>query len=728
MPLKVTAHPEVRESVLIVLIVLVCSVRAAHAQADPADAKSIAAVYTATPPTLDGRLDDPVWKNAAIVDDLHMVVPDAYAAPSEHSLIRVLYGKDALYFAARFDDSEPGKVTAMVLRQGDVSYGEDGFSIILDPFNQKRNGYVFDINPNGVRSQGLYTNVTEQNWNWQGIWQGATRRDGEGWAAEVAIPFKSLSFDPANETWGLNFTRWLGRRNERFGWVSHNQEQNPARSGEFTGLRGIEQGAGIDVVPGFRVGETRDYAGDRTDSFAEPSIDVFYKLTPALTAALTVNTDFSGTTVDTREINLTRFDLFFPEQRKFFLQDADIFEFGRIEDEGAKPFFSRRIGLSDAGEPIAIDVGAKLTGRIGRFDIGVLNIAQESAMGPGSNNLFAGRVAGNVLRESSLGIIVTNGDPASERDNTLLGIDFRYLNTRIGPNRTIVGSAWYQRSDTDGLHGDAEAFGIDLELPGRDGWDAELGWKEIQENYYPALGFVNRTDVREYELELGYTWRPVQRRLRAIRSGVEVWHVETLSGQLESEEITLTVVELENHAADYLTFDYSRSREHLVDPFEISDGVVIPAGDYLFDSFCVNLTTGEHRALAGETFVCDGDFYDGEMRAAGTVMTWRPSPHLRLGAGFEWNDIDLPHGAFITRLASLRADIAFTATWYWENFLQYDNVSESIGVNSILRWIPEAGRETVVVLNRQLEDPDRNNRFNSLYGELTLKLGYTFRF
>ena len=709
------------------LLVLLTCCAAARADVETSGAKSIGAVYTAIPPVLDGRLDDAVWRDAATVDDLHMVVPGSDGPPSEASLIRVLYDHDALYFAAQFEDSEPDRVTAMVLRQGDVSFGEDGFSIILDPFNSKRNGYMFDINPNGVRSQALYTNVTKQNWNWQGIWQGAARRDDAGWVAEVAIPFKSLSFDPANETWGINFTRWLGRRNERFGWVSHNQDQNPASSGELTGLTGIVQGAGIDVVPGFRAGEVRDYSANRTAGFAEPSIDVFYKLTPALTAALTANTDFSGTTVDTREINLTRFDLFFPERRQFFLQDADIFEFGRIEDESARPFFSRRIGLSELGETIDINAGAKLTGRAGRFDIGLLDIDQDSANGHGSTNLFVGRIAANVLRESSLGMIVTNGDPDSERSNTLLGVDFRYLNTRVSADRTIVGAAWYQHTNTDGLHGDTAAFGVSLELPAREGWAAEWNWKEIQQNYHPALGFVNRTGVREYEMELNHTWRPTEHRLRSGTGGAEIWRVETLNGRLESEEVGLAL-ELENHAADYLTLDYLSSRELLVETFEISEGVVIPAGDYSFDSYCVNVKTGEHRVLASEAFACDGNFYTGTRLGAGAELTWRPSPHFRLGAGFEWNDIDLAQGAFITRLASLKADVAFTATWYWENFLQYDNVSESIGVNSILRWVPEAGRETVLVLNRQLEDVERNNRFRSLYGEMTLKLNHTFRF
>lgn len=204
---------------------------------------------------------------------------------------------------------------------------------------------MFDINPNGVRSQALFTNVTEENWDWRGIWQGAAKRNDQGWTAEVAIPFKTLSFDPSSPTWGLNFTRWLGRRNERFGWVSHNHEQNPAHSGRITGLVRIEQGIGLDIVPGFKVGESREYRGGTRDTFVEPTIDLFYKLTPSMTAALTVNTDFSGTTADTRQINLTRFDLFFPERRQFFLQDADIFAFGAIEEEGLMPFFSRRIGL-----------------------------------------------------------------------------------------------------------------------------------------------------------------------------------------------------------------------------------------------------------------------------------------------------------------------------------------------------------------------------------------------
>lgn len=700
----------------------------AAAEAESARVKTIPAVFTASPPVLDGVLDPAFWNAAAVVDDLHMVVPDEFAPPSEASRIYVLYGRDALYFAARFYDSEPDKITARVLRQGDASWGEDGFSVILDPFDQGRSGYIFDINPNGVRSQAIYTNATEQNWDWRGIWRGAARQDGEGWTAEMAIPFKTLSFDPANETWGINFTRWLGRRNERFGWVSHNREQHPAASGRLTGITGIEQGVGLDVVPGFRAGGSRDWPSGGSDTFAEPSLDVFYKITPALTAALTLNTAFAGTTADTRQLNLTRFDLFFPEQRKFFLQDADIFAFGHLGDASAQPFFSRRIGLGPAGDPIDIQAGGKLTGRIGRFDIGLIDIEQAAADGQGSTNLFVGRVAANVLAESSVGAIVTHGDPLSNRNNTLFGFDFRYLNTRVSANRTIHGAAWYQQTDTDGVAGDDAAFGLSLDLPSRDGWLMAAGLKEVQANYNPALGFVNRRGVREFELDLGYVWRPPVEALRTVTTRAEMWRVERIGGGLESREFKLTLLELENQTADWLTLDFLSRRERLLAAFEISEGVFIPPGDYAFDSYCATVATGSHRALSGQLYGCGGEFYSGTRTDAGADLTWRPSPHLRLGAGLEWNDVELPAGGFIARLARLRADIAFTATWYWENFLQYDNVSESIGVNSIVRWIPQAGRETVLVLNRRLEDFDRDNRFESLYAELTFKLAYTFRF
>lgn len=708
------------------------------------DTKVVRAVRAATPPVIDGRLDDPIWANAAMVEDLHEIKPDEFTEPSEKTLVYLLYDDEALYVGARLYDREPREVRASVMRQGASVVPDDTFVVMLDPFDRGRSGYIFEVNPNGIRSEGLFENTTNLNFDWTGIWRGSGSVDDEGWTAEMAIPFKTLSFDPDDETWGLNLTRFIRRRDERIGWVSHNRDQNPSSFGRVTGLEGISQGLGLDIVPGMSVSNTKDFTtGESSTTDWEPSLDAFYKITPALTASLTVNTDFSGTAVDERQINLTRFGLFFPEQRLFFLQDTDIFEFGRIaarsdftnvttfasvNQENGRPFFSRRVGLSDAGEPVDLIVGGKLTGRAGPVDMGVLNILQDDFGDVDATNLFVARVATDVLKESSIGAIVTNGDPATNLDNTLIGIDFRYLNTRLGANRTLDGAAWYQQSNTEGVDGDDAAFGLSLEMPNSDGWRGGLAYKELGENFNPALGFINRAGIQDYTAFGGYTYRPADSFLRIIFAGVDVQRIEDTDGNLESQKMTLRLPEFENQVGDELKFRYNLFEERLTAPFEISDGVIIPVGDYSFEEWGVILNTAQQRKLSFSFFVFDGDFFDGNRLQLDGGMTWRPSKYFEFDVSYNFNDIDLPQGDFITRLMQLRANIAFTSAWSWNNFLQYDNVSDTIGINSILRWNPEAGREVALVFNRLLEDDDENSSFKSRFSELTAKVSYTFRF
>ena len=714
---------------------ITCLVASASATCDAVAAdrvdtsrKSLPAIRADARPVLDGRLDDPAWQHAAVVEDLHVVVSDAHAQPSERSRIYVMYDDDALYLAGRFWDREPDKVTARVLRRGDVSFGDDGFTITLDPYDRGRNGYAFDINPNGMRSEALYVDVNRQNWDWEGIWQGAARRDDAGWTAEVAIPFKSLSFDPELDHWGINFTRWLGRRNEQFGWVSHNRNQNLAATGALSGITGLRQGRGFDVIPGLRLGKSRQYLTGEEESVLEPSLDAFVKITPSMLAALTLNPDFAGTTADARQINLTRFDLFFPEQRAFFLQESDIFEFGRIESEDGLPFFSRRIGLDERGNVVRLNGGVKMTGRIGAWSLGALAIRQDTTEGPGSSDLFVGRLVTNILAESSIGVIATEGNPAGEPHNSLAGIDFRYLNTRLGEERTLEATAWLQQTSTEGLGGEDAGYGVNFEMPNSHGWRGGAGYKVLQKNYFPALGFANRTNVADYEVEVGHTWRPSASWLRAIYSGVDGRRIDAIEGDERTQEIKLRVLELENQTADSLRLSHYFTREQLVEPFEIAEHVVIAPGSYPFAHSCLELITGEHRDLTSDSTVCNGHFYDGDIFSLRTSMTWRPSAHLRVTTGVDYNDVSLSQGSFITRLLTLQADVAFNVMWSWENFVQYDNVSNSIGVNSIVRWIPQAGRETVLVVNSQLEDFAERGHFHSLSSDLTLKLSYTLRF
>ena len=738
---------------LSLLLAVLCALAPAQvlAQNGIPPAKSFNAVRTDAVPAIDGRLDEPLWQLATVIDDMHEIRPNEFGEPSEETRFYVIYGDDAMYIGAEFLDSEPDRVVAKVMRLSDFSEGDDGLKIILDPFNAGRSGYIFQMNPNGIRGDALFRNITEPYWEWEGIWQAAAQQTENGWTAEMAIPFKTLSFDPANETWGINFSRRIGRRNEEIGWVSYNRTQNPANSGEIRGLAGLQQGLGLDVVPGLRISESRDYVDNLSNTDFEPSLDIFYKPTPALTAALTLNTDFSGTKVDTRQINLTRFSIFFPEQRSFFLQDSDIFEFGRIQSgrgdrggiptsaqETGRPFFSRRIGLNEDGEAIDIEGGLKLTGRTGRWNFGVLNIRQSAyvTLDDAGNidqtvdaaDLFVGRVTANILEESTIGAIVTSGDPTSDADNTLVGVDFQYLNTRLANGKTLEGAVWYQQTDTQGIDGDDAAFGFSLRAPNTEGWIGNFSYREIQKNFKPMLGFVSQEDVRDVLFDVSYKWRPESGMFRSITTGIRSQLTDTLDGQPDKRILYFDFLRLENHTSDSLTSTVRYEKERITEDFEISEGVIIPPGTYSWSRPCISGSTGSHRAVSHIGWLCRGSFYDGDRDSVGSRLNWRPNEHLSVNLTYEYGNIDLPGGSFITRLMTARADVAFTSTWYWENFVQYDTVSDSIGLNSIMRWIPQAGREMVLVINRDYVDFDDTGDFRTSTGDIAAKISYTFRF
>ena len=691
-----------------------------------------------TPPVIDGRLDDDAWKHATVIDDLHQVLPYEYAAPDERTVFYLAYDKDALYIGARAWDSAPDKITARILKQGSHLMNEDRVGVILDPFNDKRSGYMFEVNPNGVRLDGIFLNPTKFSPDWDGIWRGDAQYTREGYTVEYAIPFKTLSFDPDNDTWGLNVWREVKRNQEMIGWVSYNRAWNPSASGEMQGLKDVDIGKGLDIVPSMSMRQIRNFNGLGTKYTLEPSLDVFYKISPDLNASLTINTDFSATEIDDRQVDLTRFNLFFPEKRDFFLKDSDIFEFGNIggfdmlstlfpvEREDGRPFFSRKIGLSNSGMPVDLDVGAKISGRVGGWNVGALAIRQAAYDNIDATNLFVGRISRNVLGESSIGAIMTYGDPTSNLDNILAGVDFRYLNTNLPGGRTLEGELWYQKTHTEGLSGHDAAWGVGLRMPDTNGLRFSLGIKELQKNFNPALGFANRRGVRDYIAEAGYTYRPRSGLLREIYTGLDVRHAQELGYGVQTQNIKFRPLELTTFQGDYVQFRYDLNKEGLSSPYEISRGIVLPAGLYTFNRYGAFFGTSPARVIAMDAGVWDGDFYNGTRFFAFAGATWRPSKHFSLGGSYEFNDIKLIQGNFITRLMTLQTDVVFTNTLAWTSLVQFDNLSNNLGINSRLHWNPQAGRDVFFVINYNLLDTE--NGFVATHSDITLKASYTFRF
>lgn len=690
---------------------------------------------TDTPPIIDGIMDE-IWNDAVVVDDLHQVEPTEYATPSEKTIIKVLYDEKFIYVSGMIYYQDLNNIVANKMIQGANLRDDDKFRLYINPFNDGRNGYLFQTNANGVRSEAIIEDVRNMNFDWTGIWYSGAQQTDYGWFGEMAIPFNTISFDPNSDSWGISFLRSIKAKSEELAWTSYNRSINPSNFGTATGLLGLEQGLGLDVIPGVSITHDKIYNPNSSETNIEPSLDVFYKITPNLTGALTFNSDFSATDVDARQVQLTRFSLFVPEQRKFFLQEADIFEFGGLEANG-KPFFSRRIGIGPSREQLDINAGGKVTGRIGRWNIGALAVQQSGNESTAINgeevindsDLFVGRVSANVLEQSTIGAIATIGDPSSDEDNSVIGADFNYLNTRSFDNITLEGKLWYQQSSSDDLDGDDHAWGAKIVSPNSTGLKGKLEYNEIGKNFSPALGFVNRKNIKQSEVVLAYVNRfSSDSWLRSLETFVKYERFTDTDGNIESELTEIRLGEIENQSGDTATLlNITDNREVLTDPFEISDGIIIPIGDYSFNRYKIEASTGGQRELIASISYEGGDFYSGKRSTFELQLDWQPNKYFTAVLEYEYNDIELAEGVFDTKLIQLSTDVAFNSEWAWITTAQFDNQSDLFGVNSRLQWVPKAGQEVYLIYNGGWLDEDETG-FNKIAESATIKVGYTLRF
>jgi hypothetical protein len=679
------------------------------------------------PPSIDGSLDDAVWQQAPVLERFLQIGPRPGDPPSEATEIRLLFDADFLYVGIRCWDREPDRIIARQMIYDVELTTDDRVSMVLDPFDDQQNGYLFSVNPLGTRWDGLIEPGPEFRQEWDGIWYADAQIDAEGWTAEVAIPFKTISFNPATDTWGFNVMRAIRRRNEVVRWASPTPDLNfidLGGAGRLVGMRGMEQGLGLDVKPTMALAYIDDQVKEDVDRKGHPALDLFYKVTPALTGSLTFNTDFSEAPVDEREVNLTRFPLFFPETRDFFLQDAGIFEFAGIEKNG-RPFFSRRIGLRPSGEPVDIRAGGKLTGRVGRVGVGLLDIQQDSFEDVDSQNLGVARLTYDLFEESFIGAIATRGDPDSNENNGVVGVDLRLRTSNFrNQERALAADAWFLHSYSEGASSDETSFGARVDYP-NDRINFAVEFQEIQENFRPALGFVKRENIRRYEGHFRYRARP-QGRIAIVDSEIRGLAVTDTESDFESGEIAWDPLRVESELGDIVKLTYRRVREDLDEDFEISDGVILPPGRYGWNRFELALETTPARPVSLDAMLGWGDFFDGTRLQSEVTLEWRPSRHLFAALEYEQNDVRLDEGNFTTRLGRLRLDLMFTTALSWTTLAQYDSVSDIFGINSRLFWEVEPGNEIFLILNQEYEAD--HDHFRSRRTETILKAVYTFRF
>ena len=719
---------------------------AASQQTSPTDPVRSAVVTAITSEiVIDGSLDEAAWRQAPTIGDLVQRIPVAGGAPTERTEVRLLYDEDNLYIGVLCHDTEPDRVLASQMARDASLNADDRLAIVLDTFRDQSNAFHFATNPAGAMVDGLVFANGETNDDWDGIWIVRTARTGAGWSAEFAIPFKTLSF-PAGETvWGFNISRTIQRKLEENRWTGARFQTEffqISEAGRITNLEGLQQGVGLDIRPFMaRLWPRPDTGGDTV--VGKPGVDLFYNITPSLKLSFTANTDFGETEVDARQINLTRFSIFFPEKRTFFLQDAGVFNFattgidppGGIPGTGAEifPFFSRRIGLL-GGQEVPIDYGAKLTGRVGRTEVGMLDVRTRGVRDADAGNLLVGRLKRNFLEQSYVGAILTNGDPASGLSSSTVGVDMRLATSSfLGGNRNMVVNAFGLRSDNEGVADNNASFGFGAHYP-NDRFEGQILWREIQENFDPAIGFVQRSNVRMLRVAGSFNPRPNP------STGIQQMYHDVFytrftrldNGLVESWDIYATIVDWHFNSGDSLhsLFDLNPTYERLFEPFEISPGVVLPVGEYRFMPMRIFFTSAQKRRVQGSIGLTFGNYWSGTAQTLRTGISYKLPPNFLVSFNADQTFANLPEGDFVARIYSSEVNYAVSPFLTFSNLIQFDNRSGNLGLQSRVHWTIEPGSDLFFVFGQGwVHDLERGYReFRRQDSRLATKLQYTFRF
>ena len=683
-------------------------------------------VLTNENPMIDGYVDEECWSKAPVISNFTQVQPHEGSPPSERTEVRLLYNSGYIYVGIHAFDSQPENITARVMQRDGSMYFDDSVKMIFDTFHDNRNAFYFEINALGALRDALIMSGKSPNYNWDSIWDGKAAINKNGWSAELAIPIKSLSFDPKGKNWGFNVERTIQRNREKIRWSAPYRNKSIVElgdSGVLADITGLEQGFGLEFMPYLNMKTTRDQVLNNSSFELKPGFDLFYKITPAVTAALTVNTDFAEAEVDERRVNLTRFELFFPEKRMFFLQDSEIFRFAGLS-RSPVPFFSRRIGLDDDNQPLGIRGGIKITGRMNRINFGFLDVQVDGSNSLESKNLAVARATVNLFEESQLGVIYTNGDPQSNDDNSLVGADFTFRTSKFfGDNNVFESNFFIQKSSTTGFTEKQGAIGGSVRYP-NDRFSFRLFVEIMDENYKPALGFVDESGVNDYYLFSRYRVRP--KKFDSIDFKIDAHYRTTMNGAVVRSRFNFPDFRITNKAKDFIDVTGQFHRERLFEPFEIVEGIIIPIGDYKFIKTEIKMITARERALSGNFTMGAGEFYNGERFELRSEVTWKPLSFFNTTFQYAYNKVNIPEGDFTTHVTQINLNFNFSPRLYWNVTNQYDNVSDSFGINSRIRWIIQPGNDIYLIFNQGVDTS--KGHWTPSTRQLYTKASWTIRF
>jgi hypothetical protein len=679
----------------------------------------VGAVEARAPITIDGALDEEAWHTAQPAGDFVQAEPHEGAAATEPTDVRIAFDRDALYIGVICHDTTPSALVVNDIRKDFAAGEQDSFEVILDTFADRRNGFVFVVNPAGAKSDTQIANEgRDVNTSWDAVWTVATTRGEAGWTAEIRIPFKTLRFERgADRIWGVNFSRRIRRKNEVDYWSPVPRVYNLYRAGmagTLSGLPDASQGRNLRLKPWIGGDVTRGLGGETFDRDGEAGLDVKYGVTPSLTLDVTVKPDFAQAEADEQQVNLTQFSLFFPEKREFFLENSGMFYFGDIPRESrlgnarfSPPeeemllFFSRRIGLTDTGEEIPIIAGGRLTGRVGRTGVGAMTIQTQEVPGRDGDNYTVLRGRRDILRNSDVGAIFLSRQSAGAANdrNQVAGVDanFRF-------RRALSLNGFLAKSDTPGVDG-GQMAGKGSVVWNDNFLHTQYSLLSVGDNFRDDIGFIKRRGVRKHFADFGIRFRPEWWR----KLGIRELHPHTRYNIYTDQ--SNTKVTHTNHVAmawffergGYLELQWNPRFERIAVPFAIRTDQSFAPGSYGWNEYVLELETDHSRKVSGSALITSGGFWTGTQVSTKVGVLFRPSYHLTFDTALQRNDIHLPPPMrdFVTNLVTSRIGYAFNTRTFLDTLVQYNTDLKQLSANIRFDLIHRPLSDLFIVYNEQ---------------------------
>lgn len=666
--------------------------------------KTIYAVRVNTPPVLDGVLNDSVWALAKPISDFTQQEPIAGNKATFKTEVRIIYDSKNLYVSFMCYDNDPSKIIARALRLDGAWGADDNISLYFDTFNDDRNAYWFGTNPLGMRDDALLTSsngFSGFHESWNGIWDVSSAIVDSGWSTEMVFPFSTFKFyDKDVQHWGVNFQRVIQRLGETDQWAGIGKDKdffNISFAGDLLGIKGIKRGNPIYLKPFVTAGA--EATNEANTYIHKLGLDVKYGIAQALSLDLTFNTDFAQVESDRSIINLTRFPLFFPEKRDFFLEGASVFNFSFGGNDNL--FYSRRIGIHN-GHEIPIIAGAKLVGRADKMEIGFINMQTRNEDILPSTNYGVARVKYDVFDQSYVGGFISNR-VSRDNFNRSLGLDAVMTTSSLFGDKTL--SIGTNIAKTDEKHGAKNSWAgrFYLDYP-NDLINQFMAYTFIQENFNPGIGFVSRTGTQEFDYNLDISprinWGIInQLRFAPIESGFLYDRDNNLLGA----DITFQPFGFSTIHNDNFSFQIDRQFDYVQNSYTIFNNTTIPAGRYWYTNYDLQLGTGRGRPLYGKIELNTGNYYTGKRNYYYTELNWISDKQFTLSVDYQRNEISLPQNKFTTNEVGANLLYDFSTKTHTSIFAQWNNGDKDLNINYRFNWEPEVGSNFYLVINHLID-------------------------